>query len=123
MSSHYYCGFCDARVPDTEECLCQTSSQERYKDRIAELERERDALRDELSAYIKAKAENDERFMLERDEARLALEAERERVRAILRAVENHAEGGNIENYRYLSDKLEALTKGDQAERGKEGGE
>lgn len=35
---------------------------------------ERDALKAELEAYKKAKAENDERFMLERDEARRDVE-------------------------------------------------
>lgn len=34
---------------------------------------ERDALRAELEAYKRAKAENDERFMIERDEARARL--------------------------------------------------
>jgi len=54
---------------------------------IAERVRERDALRVERDAYKKAKAENDERFMLERDEAR----AEVARLREALQRAANHA--------------------------------
>ncbi len=39
-----------------------------------------------------------------------AVTAERERaLDEVIAAVEEHAEGGNIENYRHLSDRLDAL--------------
>jgi len=49
------------------------------------------------------------RICRENEQLRTQLSESQSRMKAILAAIQEHAEGGNIENYRYLSDKLEAL--------------
>ena len=39
------------------------------------------------------------------------IEEIRKRVEAVTQAIQDHAESGNIENYPYLSDKIEAIGK------------
>lgn len=59
--------------------------------RIAALEANLAATTKERDAYNKAKQENDERFMIERDEARAALAESRERVAGLVAALEPFA--------------------------------